>query len=123
MATDLFDRTLARTTGDAETDALMRKVWTPTPWMIDVYTGSCDEPRQRAILHWCYATLGEQASPIHRRTGNWQRGCATVFGWTWFGFASEALMRQFVETWPTPAGIVHPGAGAVAAQICAGVVI
>ncbi|MGJ4888897.1 hypothetical protein ACQR1Y_11925 [Bradyrhizobium sp. HKCCYLRH3099] len=102
MATDLFRRTMAFNSGDAERDALMREVWTPVPWMVEVYTGRCGEVRENNILHWCYDAFGEQASPIHGRSGDWQRGHATVNGWTWFGFSSEALMQQFLGAWPQP---------------------
>jgi hypothetical protein len=43
-------------------------------------------------------------------TGRWRRGSVTIYGWTWFGFASEADMQLFQATWPTPPGIAHPDA-------------
>jgi hypothetical protein len=99
MSTDLHRRTIAFDYGDNERGDLMREVWAPTPWMIDVFTGNCGDGRERDILHWCYEEFGEQASPIHGRAGDWQRGGATINGWTWFGFATEALMARFVERW------------------------
>ena len=113
MATDLYHRALAFDYGDAERAATMRKVWDPTPWIIDAYTGRDDGLRELQILRWCHDELGEQSSPIHGRTGRWHRGSATINGWTWFGFATEAEadMQLFQATWPTPPGIAHPDAG------------
>jgi hypothetical protein len=110
MATNLHRRTLAFDYGNDERATTMRKVWDPTPWMIDVYTGSEDGLREFQIMRWCYDELGEQSSPIHGQTGRWHRGNATIYGWTWFGFATEADMQLFQATWPTPPGIAHPDA-------------
>lgn len=51
-------------------------------------------------------TMGEQSWPfgqvaIYRR---WFRGGATIHGWTWFGFATEADMQAFLAAWPNPEG-------------------
>ena len=78
----------------------MEKVWSVTPWMLDVYTGNIDSERYRTIVMWCRDTFGDEAWPIHGRPGEWQTGTATVFGWTWIGFDSEAKMQRFVEAWP-----------------------
>jgi hypothetical protein len=83
----------------------MRKVWTPTPWMVEAYTGRCDDVREHNMIHWCHDTFGPESSPIHGRSGDWMRGSVTINGWTWFGFATEALMRQFVGAWPQPDSI------------------
>jgi hypothetical protein len=107
--TPLFERSMAFDQGNAETYALMRKVWTPTPWMVDAYTGGGrDREREREMLVWCYDTIGEMASPIHDKPGRWQRGSATVCGWTWFGFTTEADMQAFVARWPAPDGVGTP---------------
>ena len=107
--TPLFERTMAFDYGRAETSALMRKVWEPTPWMVDAYTGDVvDREREREMLSWCYDEIGPQASPIHDRAGRWQRGNATVFGWTSFGFAAEADMLRFIARWPAPEGVGTP---------------
>lgn len=108
MSTALHQRMLAFDQGDAERSELMRKVWSPTPWMADVYTGSYDDDRMNDMLRWCYDELGHQCSPIHMKPGRWQRGSATVFGWTWFGFAEEADLQWFLARWPTPEGIARP---------------
>jgi hypothetical protein len=104
MSTDLHKRMLAFNDrqDDPERAELMRKVWEPTPWMVDVYTGNYDGGREREMLHWCFKTLGQQASPIHERIGLWQRGHATINGWSWFGFSLERDMKEFVERWPSP---------------------
>jgi hypothetical protein len=111
MATDLYRRTIAFEYGNTETSALTRKVWEPTPWMIDMYTGHhpFGDPRERQILDWCYDELGEESSPIHGHTGRWHRGSATVNGRTWFGFATETDMQRFLAAWPAPEGVKQPG--------------
>ena len=113
MPTALFDRTMAFDHDDAQRAALMHKVWEPTPWMVDVYTGRCGEAREYDMLRWCYDQLGDQSSPIHDRTGRWHRGGATINGWTWFGFATEADMNLFLAAWPTPEDVMHPSAAGV----------
>lgn len=101
--TDLFDRALAFDYGDAERAALMRKVWTPTPWMVDCFTDRTNSERDRSIREWCYDNLGDQAHPIHGREGRWQWGSATIHGWTWIGFASEAELALFLTAFsPLP---------------------
>jgi len=107
--TPLFERTMAFEHANAETTALMRKVWEPTPWMVSAYTGrGRDRERECEMLMWCYDNIGPQASPIHDKPGRWQRGNATVDGWTWFGFTSEADMQAFVARWPAPEGVGAP---------------
>ena len=102
--TALYDRMLAYNEGQ-EHEELMRKVWSPTPWMVNVYTGRISERRDRAIQQWCRDTFGDECWPIHDQPGTWQRGSATIHGWTWYGFATETQMIAFVERWPTPEGI------------------
>lgn len=106
--TDLYRRVIAFDYGDQECSDLTRKVWAPTPWMIEVYTGNYRDGREYEILQWCHVRFGDESSPIHRRTGIWHRGNATIHGWTWYGFASESDMRCFVDRWPTPEGVKHP---------------
>lgn len=81
-------------------DALMHQVWDGTPWMIEAYTGSiANYGRYREIMEWCHYHFGPEAWPIHGLPGHWHSGGATVMGWTWMGFATEAMMQQFVEAW------------------------
>lgn len=108
VGTDLFRRTLAFDYGDAERAELMRKVWSPTPWMVDAFTGSCGDRRDREMIDWCIVRCGTSASPIHGRPGQWQRGSATVYGWAWFGFAEEADLTAFVDAWPVPSDVKMP---------------
>lgn len=110
MATDLYHRTMDFDYGDGGRCELMQRVWRDTPWMVDTYTGGYSRNRERehAMLMWCYDAFGEQASPIHGKPGHWQRGSATVDGWTWYGFSTEAEMNAFTERWPTPPSIEHP---------------
>lgn len=110
MSTQLHKNMLAFDYADAERAQLMHHVWKDTPWMIDVYSGGYSNHRDREfdIQTWCYQQFGEKASPIHDRPGRWQRGGATIHGWTWFGFSTEAEMLAFVARWPTPEGINVP---------------
>lgn len=90
---------------------LSRQVWKGNPWMISVYTGpGHPDPRDRDMLLWCHEQFGDETQPfgdepIYRR---WRRGGATVHGWTWYGFATEADMKAFEEAWPTPADVPLP---------------
>jgi hypothetical protein len=109
MSTALHQRMLAFNYEDASRAALMRQVWAPTPWMEDVYTGNeSGQGRDRDMQQWCHDRFGQMCSPIHEKAGRWQRGCATVYGWTWFGFAEETDLLRFLARWPTPDGIERP---------------
>ena len=107
--TALFNRVLRFDHGDQERNDLMRKVWSVTPWMVDAYTGSIDYGgRYREMMDWCFDQFGQECSPIHDKPGRWQRGSATIFGWTWFGFTRREEMERFVAQWPAPPGIAFP---------------
>jgi hypothetical protein len=99
--TDLYRRMLDLSYPDRERGELMRRVWEPTPFLINVFTGDTGGVRERAILDWCHSTLGDECAPLHGRSGLWQRGCVTIHGWTWYGFATAELKRQFVSRWPS----------------------
>lgn len=104
MSTPLHQRMLTFDYGpEPERVELMRKVWAGHPWIVDTYTGgySNDRDREHEILTWCYENFGEQASPIHDKPGAWYRGSATVNGWTWMGFTTEADMLKFAAHWQT----------------------
>lgn len=102
MSTDLYERTIAYDKGDQRGNDLMRKVWESTPWMVDAFTSSCCEARYQEMTGWCRDNYGQDCWPIHGRPGTWQTGGATVFGWTWFGFATEAQLNKFMAAWPNP---------------------
>lgn len=108
MATDLYRRILAFDFGDAERSTLMRKVWQPTPFVVDVWTDGVNSTRYRDLLQWCFDELGAPCAVIHGCSGRWQLGGATVHGWTWFGFAEEADMVRFLARWPAPDDIATP---------------
>lgn len=109
MSTPLHQRMLAFNYGDAKRSTLMEEVWRDTPWMVDAYTGGhYTDGRHEAMIRWCYDTFGEECSAIHGRSGRWHRGGATVYGWTWFGFSTEAEMIAFIERWPVPEGVSVP---------------
>lgn len=82
---------------DDDRSVLQRKVWELTPWMIDVFTG--EYRRHEKIRRWCYDTFGMMSSPIHEIAGTWREGGATVHGHTWYGFASEEQMQEFIAEW------------------------
>jgi hypothetical protein len=88
---------------DPDRAALMRQVWEGTPWMVDAFTDGTGSGRDREMRDWCREQFGPEAWPIHGRPGQWQRGSATINGWTWFGFATKAQMDQFIARWPQPA--------------------
>jgi hypothetical protein len=99
IGTPIYHRFMA-SHGD-EHEGINRKVWDPTPWILDVFTGDEDrDDRMRRIMDWCREIFGEESSPIHGRAGRWHRGGATIDGWTWFGFATAADMAMFQESWP-----------------------
>lgn len=84
---------------------LSRKVWAGNPWIIDMYVGNGHpDSRERDMILWCRDKFGDETQPfgdepIYRR---WRRGGATVYGWGWFGFETEADMKAFEEAWPPP---------------------
>jgi hypothetical protein len=89
---------------------LQRKVWAGNTWITDMYVGNDPNARERDMILWCKDQFGDESSPfgdepIYRR---WRRGNATVFGWGWFGFATEADMKAFEEAWPAPADVPSP---------------
>jgi hypothetical protein len=108
MATSLYDSMIAFNYGDAERAAIMREVWDPTPWMVDAFTGGCGGARERDMMDWCFEQFGQQSFPLHGRPGRWMQGCATVHGWTWFGFAEKTDMDRFIARWPAPEGVEQP---------------
>lgn len=111
MGTPLHDRIMSNHHA-VKNPELMRKVWGGHPWVIDVYTDSSPYSlRCRLIMEWCAQHLGEEAHVILdiNNAGRWMRGNATVHGWTWFGFTTEADMLAFVRAWPHPPGIEVPG--------------
>lgn len=100
MPTELYRRMLDYWKDDPESLALNRRVWEPTPWMVHAFTGpGHPDPRDSEIRHWCWDNLGPYSAPIHDRPGVWRDGNATVHGWTWYGFATEDMMRQFLARW------------------------
>jgi len=98
LGTPLFDQVWEEA---SQHQALMRQVWAPTPWMLDVFTGPVMRDRDAAMRHWCVARFGEECWPLHGRLGSWQRGGVTIHGWTWFGFATAEQMLLFEQEWPS----------------------
>jgi hypothetical protein len=97
MSTPLHKRMLSFEHEDERGD-LMREVWAPTPWMINLNTRS--DADYGLIRRWCFARFGDESSTIHGRPGTWRFGNATVMGWTWIGFSTEEQMREFIAAWP-----------------------
>lgn len=89
---------------DQEYVDLHVQVWSGTPYMIDVFTGGTREEyltRTWDIHQWCLENLGADHYAITGKEGVWQRGGATVDGWTWYGFKTEEMMNRFKEVWQT----------------------
>ena len=78
---------------------LMKKVWNGTPWIIDVFTDCVNSNRHRKIVEWCRTNFGNEASPIHGKEGNWQRGGVVIYGYTWLGFSTKEMMEKFIKKW------------------------
>ena len=87
---------------NAEADDLSLKVWSGTPWIASLFTD--DDRRHRQMVEWMYEHFGPSAFPFGDNPvpGRWREGNATVFGWTWFGFSTEAEMGAALEAWPEP---------------------
>lgn len=100
--TELYRKMLAFDYGDAERSDLMARVWRGTPWLVDAYTGQSADDRDMEMREWCHDHFGTEARPIHGTAGRWQRGSATIYGWTWFGFETEEMMNAFISEWPNP---------------------
>lgn len=102
--TELYHSAISYDYGDPKRNELMEKVWRGTPWIVDCFTGGwhADRDREAGIREWCTSRWGREAWPIHGHPGSWHRGSATVYGWTWMGFETEAMMLEFMAAWPTP---------------------
>ncbi|WP_319532843.1 hypothetical protein [uncultured Cohaesibacter sp.] len=100
--TPLYARSLAyyEAKGDSRDVELFHKVWDPTPWVIDVFTGSLCDDQFCEMREWLNEICGVESWPIHDRPGDWNIGSATVNGWTWLGFKTEDMMRRFIEAFP-----------------------
>lgn len=101
MTTYLYDAYVAKgEDSNDEREALMFEVWSPTPWIVDVNTGSMsDMDRYYDILSWCNKMFGPESYPIHGKNGDWHHGSATINGWTWMGFKTKELMDTFIKQW------------------------
>lgn len=98
--TDLYHRSMAYYEAkEPDGGELQHKVWDATPWMVNAYTGSIADDRDMEIRDWCEQEFGQEAWPIHGKAGNWHRGGATVYGWTWFGFAASEMLERFNARW------------------------
>lgn len=94
--TELFFKSMAKDYGDPHMSALLKEVWGPTPWMIDVLT----RDREEEIRGWCRKTFGSESSPIHKCVGAWHGSSVTIYGRTWFGFKTKSMMEQFESVFP-----------------------
>lgn len=84
---------------DSDMHELQIRVWNTVPWMVDVFVGEY-EGKEGELTNWCRKEIGRESSFIHGKKGLWRRGNVIIFGWTWFGFATEELMNRFVEKFP-----------------------
>ncbi len=100
MSNELHQKMLSHSREDADRGELMRRVWSPTPFMVDAFTGSIgNHNRYREMMEWCREQFGSQCWPIHGDDGVWQCGGATIHGWTWMGFSTLDQLNEFVERW------------------------
>jgi len=97
--TQLFQNAMEYDYGDKNRAKLMHNVWKDTPYMVDAWTGSTAANRDYEMLEWCYYHFGDQHYPIHGKPGDWQRGGATINGWTWYGFRTAKQLKQFLDHW------------------------
>lgn len=97
--TELYGRIVSHDYGDPDTNALMLKVWSVTPFVVDFYTDSINSDRELRIKKWLRDKHGPEAWPIHGREGLWQFGSATIHGWTHVGFARRRDLDEFLEHW------------------------
>lgn len=107
IGNELYQRMLKYSEDHSDGGLLMRQIWTPTPFMLDVNVG--DDHKEREILEWCFEVMGSESSPLHEMDGCWRRGNARVYGWVWFGFETAELLSKFQRRWPEALG----GDGAV----------
>ena len=86
---------------------LQRRCWEATPWITEVYVGDPDNRREMDMRLWCWERWGEPANPFRDppTPGQWREGNAIVYGWAYWGFATEQQMREFEAAWPPPEGI------------------
>ena len=73
-----------------------------TPFGVNAYTGPLGECRIEDIREWCCDHYGPEAWPRGGQAGEWYSGSTTINGWTWFEFATETMMTDFLEAWPAP---------------------
>lgn len=106
---------------DESHDGIMRQVWSDTPWIVDAFVGqhSDEEGRRRQMWEWCREHLGAESWPFsdNPRPGRWHSGGATVSGWQWWGFDTEATMLEFAEAFPSP--LQTAPTERVASEVCA----
>jgi hypothetical protein len=98
---DLYRRLSTHDYGDEERRELMLQAWSDTPLMVDAHTGGWTNEwgRESEIHSWCVEQFGPPAHPFAGVPGKWQRGGATIHGWTWMGFATEEMMHKFIARW------------------------
>jgi len=105
MSTEIYKRIIKHARGKHDKDrlALTHKVWDPTPYVINVYTGERNETGEGMdeyeLKEYCRKNFGKESWPIHEKLGDWYRGGATVNGWTWFGFKTKEMMEKFIKDW------------------------
>lgn len=98
--TRLFDLIAKEAESGRETDKLMLKVWSPTPWIVEFKEFEVNSREWFEAFEWLDENIGPESSPIHEREGVWHRGNAVVFGINWYGFATEDLMSRFSAQYP-----------------------
>lgn len=107
MATSIYRSIIKFNADRPDNLALARRVWDAVPWVANAYTGSLRNDRSRDMIMWCVNRYGPERlwSGDPPGAGAWQRGGAVVNGWTWWGFDTDAKMREFLTAWPPPDGV------------------
>ena len=109
--TKLYQHALNSADDNACSRQPMEKVWKGTPYMVDAFTSFTNSNRFKEIYRYCCEQFGDEASPIHNKSGNWHIDGTTVYGWTWIGFKTQEMLEQFMVAWPYPNTCALAGRG------------
>lgn len=102
MGSEIFKRFIQESL--PEHKALNLEVWSPTPWMVDVFVGEYipHHSRNSEIRNWLQQNFGNESSPIHKALGLWHESSVTIHGYSWYGFKTEKLMNRFLDQFHSP---------------------
>lgn len=95
--TPLYDALVSAVTPDQA--EMMLRDWSPTPWVLQVFTDAAGSPHDMAMRRWCVAEFGPESLPLNGAIGRWRRGASTSGGYGLIGFNTEAAMHEFQRQW------------------------